>query len=570
EDQPRAVPAPAEPLRLRQELSLEGRRKILKAEAKELGMLLRDEGPYANHEERMLLLLEVTPALVRVPPEADLANEDFWDNALHRQISATGLLATHLERLAEQAKQQTVEDIMEDARQLAQAARWLWDEARFRIGEEARYQYATERGLLVPGPPASPPPVQETPSPSPNPRSLRRSSRARRQHQEKAQELAEQAQEVTEEAQPEDGREGEEEEAIQEADHPQVPAGQVSQEEREEGQEEEEEGSASSSSFALSSPPESVADPEEEQALEGLAAGPGVTPEPLASPGSPYSNLSPSMATGEEEPAPSNLSEAVADAPEPEEPVPVPPEESDDTVDISFAPVDPDWVPPCCRPADTVPEPLLPSMPDFRVAPRVPRRTGDAVHQGPPKKKLHYTTDQLDDGLYSPWHPLRAPPQEAGQAAPEEPEEEEEEEPVPEPDPRLEVPDCPGKGKKRATRARQCEFKRVADAQEVVAAGSRLPQLVDRELYEEVASGDAPASKVADMLKELYEGEEEPGLGPDDLAQRAGAPGLTDRQLADVLGENCGVAPEADKPVTNRERERLKAGGRSLKSRRRG
>ncbi|KAI5309925.1 hypothetical protein KEM55_002114, partial [Ascosphaera atra] len=560
EDQPRAVPAAAEPLRLRQGLSLEGRRKIPKEEAKELGMLLRDEGPYANHEERMLLLPEVPPALVRVPPEADLANEDFWDNALHRQIStATGLLATRLERLAEQAKQQTVEDILEDARQLGHAARWLWDEARFRIGEEARYQYATERGLLVPGPPASPPPVQETPSPSPDSCSLRRSSRARKQ---RAQKLAEQAQEDMDEAQLEAARE-EEEEAIQEADQPQVPAGQVSQEEREEG-------SATSSSFALSSPPESMADPEEEQALEGLGAGAGVTPEPAASvTGSAYNNLSPTMPHEGESAVGEEIEEGLCDAQEEEEEGhPAALEESDSTGDIPFVSVDPDWVPSRCHPV--IPESLLPLKVDFRVAPRVPKRTGDAVHQGPPKNKLHYDADQLDDGLYSPWHPLCAPPQEAGQVAPEEPEEEEEEEPVPEPDARLEVPDCPGKGKKRATRARQREFKGVADAQEVVAAGARLPQLVDRELYDEVASGDAPASKVDDMLKKLYEREEEPGLGHDDLAQRAGAPGLTDKQLTDVLGENCGVAPEAGEPVTNRERECLKAGGRRLRSQKRG
>ncbi|KAI5298601.1 hypothetical protein KEM55_003203, partial [Ascosphaera atra] len=307
-------------------------------------MLLRDEGPYANHEERMLLLPDVPPALVRVPPEADLANEDFWDNAFHRQTStATGLLATHLEWLAEQAKQQTVEDILEDDRQLAHAARRLWDEARFRIGEEARYHNATECGLLVPGPPASPPPVQETPSPSLNSRSLRRSSRARRQLHQKAQEPAVQAQEFSDEAQPASEGEGEGE-TIQEADQPHVSAGHVSQEERDED-------NASRSPFALSSPPESLADSEKEQDLEVLGAGAEVTPEPAGSViGSAYTNLSPTMPL-EEESVGEEIEEGLPDVQEEEEEGhPAAPEESDGTGDIPFVPVDPDWVPPCCRP----------------------------------------------------------------------------------------------------------------------------------------------------------------------------------------------------------------------------
>ncbi|KAI5301009.1 hypothetical protein KEM55_003263 [Ascosphaera atra] len=275
-----AVPAAAVPLRLRQELSLEERKKILKAEAKELGLLLMDDSPYAGHESRLLLLPEVPPALVRGPPEKDLANNEFWDNDFHRR----GEQSMEVAQVADRAKGQTIEEVLDSATKLAHAARWLWNEARFRIGEEHRFKYAAECGLVAPLPPSDPP-FQETPSPSPNSRSLRRSTRARRQRQRRVQELAEQAQEDMDEAQPEAGREEEEEEAIQKADQPQVPAGQVSQEEREEG-------NASSSSFALASRPESMAEPEEEQDLEGLGAGAGVIPEPAGSVTGPaYTNL---------------------------------------------------------------------------------------------------------------------------------------------------------------------------------------------------------------------------------------------------------------------------------------
>ncbi|KAI5310783.1 hypothetical protein KEM55_002110 [Ascosphaera atra] len=123
------------------------------------------------------------------------------------------------------AKDQSIEEVLESATKLAHAARSLWDEARYRIGEEHRYKYAAERGLLAPLPPSDPPPVQEMPPPSPNSRSLGRSTRARSQRQQRVQEPAEQAQEATGEAQ----AGGEEEEATQEADRPHVPAGQVSQ-----------------------------------------------------------------------------------------------------------------------------------------------------------------------------------------------------------------------------------------------------------------------------------------------------------------------------------------------------
>ncbi|KAI5310265.1 hypothetical protein KEM55_009253, partial [Ascosphaera atra] len=149
---------------------------------------------------------------------------------------------------------------------------------------------------------------QEAPSPFPNFRSLRRSSRVRRQHRQKVQE-PEQAQEATGEAQAETGGEEGKEETTQEADQPQVPTEQAPQHAREEDR-------ASCSSFALSSPPESMADPEEGQDLEGLVAGACVTPEPSASPvGSVYTILSPTIPLEEELPAVPVESDGTGDIP---------------------------------------------------------------------------------------------------------------------------------------------------------------------------------------------------------------------------------------------------------------
>ncbi|KAI5309708.1 hypothetical protein KEM55_002600 [Ascosphaera atra] len=176
-------------------------------------------------------------------------NNDFWDNAFHRRPELGGQ-SMDMPQVTDRAKHQSIEEVLGSASKLAHAARWLWDEARFRIGEERHYKYATERGLLVLGPPPdSPPPVQETPSSSPNSCFLRRISRARRQRRQKVRE-PEQAQKATGEAQGE--ARGEE---------------------------------------------------EEEEDLEALGARAGATPEPSALPmGSAYTDLSPTM-TLEKEPS---------------------------------------------------------------------------------------------------------------------------------------------------------------------------------------------------------------------------------------------------------------------------